>query len=138
MATELAPVEGLQYAATNVMSGATVYAGLIYGQTVAAGQITSSSTLATLQEENGTSYARAQITLGVASQGIMLVPGNDWNAGNHSNWHSTVKACFIASALTGGVAIFIWDLGLTADMSLPFSDLAIPAVNYFLQNPGGI
>ncbi len=139
MATELAPVQGLHYAKLNILNNITVYAFLVYGQTVNAGSLTSSSVLASMNEETGTGYARQAVSLGTDSNGIQTVPAVTWNPGSASDWHTTVSACGIASALTGGVALFIWDLqGGPYDMSPPNTNLAIPAVNYFFQNPGGI
>lgn len=126
------------------MSGATVYGGVIYGQSVGAGTITSASALASLQEENGTGWARVPIVLPASSSGIIAIPGWAVNPGSATNWHSTVYSAFIASALSGGVALFIWDLqaggGFTppADLSKQNANLEIPSVNWFVENPGGI
>lgn len=139
MATELALVEGLQYAAAHTMSGGTVYAGLIHTKTVGAGTITSAATLAGLASEvSGTGYARQALTLGAASSGIIVVPSVTWNPASATDWNTDVTACFIASAASGGVAIFVWDLSASRDMSKANANLVIPSTNYFFENPGGI
>ncbi len=139
MATELAPLEGLHYAKANTMDSRTVYTFLVYGETVNAGTITSASVLSGLTEENGTGYARQGVSLGVDALGIQTVPATTWNPGSNTNWHSNVSAYGIASASSGGVAIFVWDLGSGPfDMSQANSSLVVPAVDYFFENPGGI
>ncbi len=139
MATELAPVEGLHFAKLNVLDSLTAFAFLVYGQTVAAGTITSLTTMSGLNEENGTGYVRQAVSLGVDSNGIQTVPAVTWNPGAATNWHTNVSACGIASAVTAGVALFIWDLaGGPYNMSPANTNLLVPAVDYFFQNPGGI
>lgn len=139
MATELAPVEGLQYAAANAMSGRTVYAFLYRTKSVGAGTLTSSSTMASVTEESWTSYARQAIVLGTASSGIMAVPSTTWNPGAATDGHSDVTGWGINSASSSGVAIFLWDFqGGAVDMSKANANLVIPSVNYFLENVGGI
>ncbi len=139
MATELSLLEGLHYVKGHAMDGATVYAFLVYGETVGAGSITSASTLSGLNEENGTGYARQAVSLGADALGIQTVPATNWNPGVNTNWHSNVSAYGIASASSGGVAIFVWDLiSGPFDMSQPNSVLSIPSVEYFFENPGGI
>lgn len=140
MATELSPAQGLQQVATVALSGATVYWFLVFGQTVAGATITSSSTLAGLQEETGTGYARSAVTVGVAVNGIMSVPGTSFTNGSNLNWHTNVSACGIATLASGGVAIYVWDLGggSVNMQALANNTLLIPSVNIFVENPGGI
>lgn len=143
MATEIAPNEGKLYVGQNAISARTVYAGLIFGKTVGAATITATSTLATIGNEEtgagsgGTPYARQSIALGTMnSSGVLVVPSTVWNPGNATDWHNNVQAWFIASASSGGVFIYVWDLTATRDMSKANANLTIPAVNYFFKNPG--
>jgi hypothetical protein len=139
MATELAPVSGLDYATKNVMSGRQVFWFLVFGQTVGAGTITSSSTMGTLAEETGTGYARQAVNLSAATNGIMAVPLVNFAVGSATDWHTTISAAGIASAVTAGTALFVWDLaGGPFDMHLANSEIDIPTVNYFFENVGGI
>jgi hypothetical protein len=139
MATELALVEGLHFLKGNAMDSRTVYGFLLFGQTVAGGQITSSSVLSALQEETGTGYARVVVVLGADTNGIQIVPSWALNPGAATDWHSTASAVGIASASSGGVGIYVWDLGGGSyDMSKANNNLAIPSVNFFVENPGGI
>lgn len=133
MATELAPNEGKQYIGLNAVSGRTVYCGMIFGQTVAGGTITATSTLAGLQEDTG--VARVSAVLGAMnSSGIIVFPGVTMvsAAGAHAN----DQAWFIASAASGGVAIYVWDIGATLDMTVVGSQAIVPVLNYFFKNPG--
>lgn len=137
MSDVICPNEGKQYTGQNAVSARTVYAGLIYGQTIAGATITATSQLGvSIQEEFGTGYARQAVVLGAMdSSGIIAVPAVNWaNAGQA--WQTTVSACFIASALTGGVALYVWDLnGGPYNMAIP-ATLAVPGVNYFFVNVG--
>jgi hypothetical protein len=133
MAVEICPNEGKQYALDNVLSGATVYCGVIYGQTVAGGTITATSTLATLQED--THITRVSAVLGAAdATGVMAFPGVTMTAA--SGAQANAQAWFIATAATLGKALYIWDLSATRDMSVAGSEIIIPALNVFLKNPG--
>jgi hypothetical protein len=123
------------------MDGATVYGFLLFGKTCAAGTITSSSTLAGLaaNEENGTAYARTSLVLSADANGIQSVPSYTLNPANAVDWHTTASAVGIASAASGGFALYFWDLiGGPYDMSVVDANLQIPSVNYFFENPGGI
>jgi hypothetical protein len=140
MAVEICPNEGKVWVATNVISGATVYAGLIYGQTVAGGQITALSLLTGLQEENSTGYARMPLTLGaVDPSGIIAIPGYTWNNGANA-WRNNEMAWFISNLSTPGTgkAIFVWDLAATRDMSTPGTSFPVGSLNWFFANVGEV
>lgn len=143
MATELIPNEGKQYVGQNAISARTVFAGLIFGKTIGAGTITAASTLAAIANEEsgvgsgGTPYARQSIALSAMnSTGTLTVPSTTWNPGNATDWHNNVTAWFIASAGSGGVFIYVWDLAATRDMSKANANLVIPAVSWFFKNVG--
>lgn len=143
MATEICPNEGKLYLGTSFISSRTVYHGLLFSKTIGAASITASSTLATLGTEEtgagsgGTAYARQSASLGAMdSTGTLTVPSVTWNPGNATDWHNNVAARFIASAASGGVFIYVWDLAATRDMSKANANLVVPAVSFFYKNPG--
>jgi hypothetical protein len=143
LATTLTTTEGLHYLKGHNMDGATVYMGLIFGQTIAGGNITSISTLAGLAEETSTGYARLATVLSADANGIQTVPSQTFQ--NLSNaWKTNETVCFIASALTVGVGLYYWDFQTGSggappyDMSVLQSQIVTPIVSWFYENPGGI
>jgi hypothetical protein len=137
--TELAFTEGLHYMKTHAMDGATVYGFLVHTQLISTGDITSSSTLAGLSEENGTGYVRPSITLAADANGIAVIPSWEINALTAVGWHNDATVVGIASAVSSGVGLYAWELGSEPyDMSGANADLFIPSVSFFYQNPLGI
>lgn len=139
MATEICPNEGKDWIATHAVSGATVYAFLIFGSTIAGSGITATTVLSTLQtthEETGTGYARQTLTMGTSTDGIMAIPTLSWNTGSATNWHTNCQAWGIATNITAGVALYYWDLSATRNMSGASTTLTIPTLDFFFLNPG--
>lgn len=143
MTIGIATTEGLHYMKANAMDGRTVYGGLIFGQTIAGGDITSVSALAALAEEASAGYARIAAVLSADANGIQTVPSVVFQ--NLSNaWHVNESVFFIASALAGGVGLYYWDFQTGSggappyDMTILQSQITTPVVSFFYENPGGI
>lgn len=110
MAQMLCLNEGKDYLGLHAFAGVAYYAGGVYGQSVAAGDITATSVLSGLQEETGTGYLRQSKTMGSMTNGILTVPSATWTPAGLTDWHKWTAA-FTASASTAGVALFVWDIG---------------------------
>jgi len=139
MATEICPNEGKDWIANNVIAGATVYAFLLYGITIAGSGITAITDLSTIQstaEETGTGYARQSFSMGASTDGIMAMPTFSWSTGSATNWHTNCQAIGIATHVTAGVALYYWDLSTTRNMHAASTTLTIPTLDFFFLNPG--
>lgn len=141
MADQLTLNEGKQWIGTNVISGASLYAVLLFGVTCLAGTITAVSELVAdleISEEDGTNYARQAVTLGAMdSSGVLVIPEITFDPQGVSDWHSNVSAWGLVSAAAGGVGIHFWDLSQVYDMSVGIP-LVIESMSWFFANPGEI
>lgn len=138
MATELTLNLGKQWLASNPISGATMYAGLVHAKAVntadSGSYILATSTVSTIGEITGTGYARQSFVMGAAdTAGIMAVPQIIWDVGSATDWPSDVSGWFMATAVTAGIAVFVWDLGVrsgaTGSGTKPVTAVSVPTVD---------
>lgn len=137
--TEICPNEGKDWIAQHALSGASLFLTLLKGATVAGGDISATSTLAALTTASklatGTGLARIAATLGSSVNGVMSTPTKTFSNGAATDW-PLVTSYGLASASSGGVLIYVWDIPDGADMTIAGSSLVIPVQDIFLFNPG--
>lgn len=140
MATELCPNEGKHWILTNAVSAGTFYGFLIHTASIAAGTITATSVLSSVQasyEVTGSSYSRKTVVFGTAdSNGIIGMPAVQWSTGGNTSWASDVKAWGLSTHGTNGTALYYWDLSTTRNMANSNATLSIGTLDFFLLNPG--